>query len=246
VNAVYDCKQVAFAPEWKTAWAFRDGTDNTANVSDGFIEVSREYGSNPGTIAGHFIVDLRELSYVEVIQWTHSSCGGNKRGVMIEWGIPSADTIVWDTLRYQPGNPWNESFTKDVYTGEKTPNGYRCDPSAYGMVWEDGVWSDQGILLRFTACGYPQVPRIHDLKVYGTIGATASKKIGQPGLKVFTYDRIIRISEIAKVEVFNITGKMVRYKDNTNKVFVSDLPGGIYIVKTQAGNSTKTSKVFLR
>ncbi|MCB0535419.1 MAG: hypothetical protein KDD14_24645, partial [Saprospiraceae bacterium] len=68
----YQCDLCAFAPDWKTAYAYRDGVENTDNVSDGFVEVSRDYPSDPPTVRGYFVVDLRALDFVEVIQWTHS------------------------------------------------------------------------------------------------------------------------------------------------------------------------------
>lgn len=240
VTYIFD--QCAFAPAWKTAYAQKDGVENTPNVSNGFVEISRTYASTPPTVHGSFVVDLRKLDFVDVIQWTHSSTGGNKRGVLCEVSVDNGTT--WDTLRYQPGVAWAGSFTKDVFTHVKTPNSYRCDPSAYGMVWEDGIWAEN-IMLRFGECG-GQTARIHDLKVYGTYTTTSAKQISSDDLKIYSANKNIRISEQAKVAVYNLTGKIVKTADQTNNVSMAGMPVGIYLVKAIAGNKVKTSKVIIR
>lgn len=235
--------QCAFAPNWKAAWAYRDSVDNTANVSNGFVEVSRTYASDPPTIHGYFIVDLRALDFVEVMQWSHSSCGGNKRGVMVEFSIDNGDS--WDTLRYQPGVAYSTSFSKDITTGAKTPNGYRCDPSAYGMTWEDGIYASN-VMLRFEECG-GQVPRIHDLKIFGDyIPPTATKKVQSDELKIYSYNKKIRISQEADVAVYNIDGVMVKSSPKASEVPMDDMPAGIYLVKVQNGVHVQTSKVLIK
>lgn len=241
----YYFDQCAFAPEWITAGAYKDSGGQTPNVSDGFVEVSRDYDASGGylpTVRGNFVVDLRALEFVEVIQWSHSSCGGNKRGVICEFSIDDGES--WDTLRYQPGNAWGDSFTKDPGTGVKTANGYRCDPSAYGMTWEDGVFIDN-IMLRFGEAG-GQVPRIHDLKVYGTYTPpTAVNVIDKDDLKIYSFDRRIRISEPADVAVYTISGNLVTQKMNTNIVNMNTVPTGIYLVKANRSGKTTVKKVVI-
>ncbi len=240
----YYFKQCAFAPEWKTAYAFQQETDNSTNVSDGFVEISRDYPSSPPTVAGWFKVDLRELDFVEVIQWSHSSTGGNKRGVMCEFSLDGGTT--WDTLRYQPGGAgYTSSFTKDVTTGEKTPNGYRCDPSAFGMTWEDGIYAEN-VMLRFSECG-GQTPRIHDLKVYGTYtGSTAAAKVKKDDLMIYSYNRKIHLSEPSKVAVYNITGNLVKMATRVSNISMEDVPAGIYLVKAESGLHRKTAKILIK
>jgi len=250
VKVKYYFDQCAFAPDWATAYAYADdgdnsGNSNTPNVSNGFVEVSRDYPSDPPTVRGYFTVDLRALDYVDGIQWSHSSTGGNKRGVMCEFSTD--DGATWDTLRYQPGGASvGFSFTKDVTTGMKTSNTYRCDPSAYGMTWEDGIYYSGGLMLRFMECG-GQTPRIHDLKIYGTFTpTTSSANIKEAELKISSLNKEIRISELAKVAVYNISGVMVKSANKTNLLQVGDLPNGIYLVKAQAGSKIKTSKIYLK
>ncbi len=248
----YIFHQCAFAPEWSTAYAYRDAASNdesfnTANVSNGFVEISRfdtVYSDIP-TAEGYMIVDLRQLDFVEGIQWTHSSCGGGKRGVMCE--ISLDDGITWDTLRYQPGELWGYSFIKDPISHVTTPNGYRCDPSAYGMTWEDGIYAEN-VMLRFIEAippaGAIQTPRIHDLKVYGDL-PTAANIIEKDGLKIYAANRKIHISEQAKVAVYNISGALVRQANYTREIPMNDMPNGIYLVKAQTDKEIRTAKVII-
>lgn len=249
-NITYYFYQCAFAPEWKTAYAFQQETDNTPNVSDGFVEISRDYpyGEPPYTVHGWFTVDLREIDFVEVIQWSHSSTGGNKRGVMCEFSLD--DGATWDTLRYQPGGAaYLGSFTKMVAVDPadrvKTYNGYRCDPSAFGMTWEDGIWAEN-VMLRFSECG-GQTPRIHDLKVYGTYsGSTAAKVITKDELTIYSFNRKIHISEPSNVNIYNVTGNLVKSASRVSNVSMDEMPAGIYIVKAESDLHRATAKVLIK
>ncbi|MCY1721975.1 T9SS type A sorting domain-containing protein [Prolixibacteraceae bacterium Z1-6] len=249
-KVTYDFHECAFAPEWATAYAFRDAGGQTPNVSDGFVEISRfdTTYSDIHTLPGYLEVDLRELDFVEVIQWTHSSTGGSKRGAMCKISIDDRGT--WDTLRYQPGELWGYSFTKDITTGVKTSNGYRCDPSAYGMTWEDGVYASN-VILRFEEARPPQgaiqTVRIHDLKVYGTYTPpTAIDDIRDSSLKIYSANKKIIISEPAKVAVYSVTGTLVRMEENTERISMENYPVGIYIVKAQVGSKLNSAKVVIK
>lgn len=242
--------QCAFAPEWQTAYDFRDGGGQTPNVSNGFVEISRfdtVYSTVP-TAAGYMLVDLRQLEFVEMIQWSHSSTGGSKRGVMCEISVD--DGTTWDTLRFQPGELWGYSFTKDPASGMKESNGFRCDNSAYGMTWEDGIFTSN-VMLRFgqaiPPAGAIQTPRIHDLRVYGTYTPpTSASIIEKEGLKIFSANKKIHLSEQARVAVYNISGALVRESNQTNLVQMNDMPIGVYIVKAQTNNVVRTAKVIIK
>ncbi len=245
-KATYIFRNCAFAPEWQTAYAYANSTDNTQNVSDGFVEISRDYEAAQGylpMIHGEFILDLRKLSYVDIIQWSHSSTGGNKRGVMLE--ISTDDGATWDTIRYQPGGAaYALSFTKEIATGIKTQNIFNCQPSAYGMTWEDGIWSEN-VMLRFAECG-EQTPRIHDVKIYGVVTPNSTSNIPEiDKLKIYSYDKTIRISKPADVAVYDLSGKTVISKKNTNIILMNDFQEGIYLVKAQLNGSVKTTKIVL-
>ena len=248
----YYFDQCAFAPDWATASAFNDdgdnsGNSNTPNVTNGFVEVSRDYHSDPPTIAGSFVVDLSALDYVDGIQWTHSSCGGNKRGVLLEFSTDMGEN--WDTLRYQGSNGRN-GWTKDINSGLVTENLYNCQPSAYGMTWEDGIYysatEENPLWLRFMVSD-GQVPRIHDLRIYGTYTEpTSSADIKAEDLKVYSFNKEIHISEEVNVKVYNINGMVVKSAEKTNLIPMTDMSNGIYLVKTQMDSKIKTTKVLIK
>jgi len=243
--------QCAFAPDWKTTYAAleKDGiSENTDNVSNGFVEISRPdsvYSDVP-TIRGYFTIDLRAADFIEVIQWSHSSTGATKRGTMCQ--ISTDDGVTWDTLRYQPGeNSWGLSFHKDPVSKQKTYNTFRCDPAAWGMTWEDGIYTDN-VMLRFTPTGIPvvQTLRIHDLKVYGTYTEpTAANNLVLDDLKIYRVNNVLRLSKEAKIDLFNIEGLLVKSSAKTNMMSLDGLPDGMYIVKTKLNSEVKTKKIII-
>ncbi len=247
----YYFSQCAFAPHWLTAYAYRDSLAsgsgaNSDNVSRGFVEISRNYGASGGnapTVRGYFTVDLRELEFVEVIQWSHSSTGGNKRGAACEISLDNG--VIWDTLRYQPGTNYTASFTKDITSGVKTSNLFRCDPSAYGMTWEDGIYAGN-VMLRFLEAG-GQTARIHDLRVYGTPGSGSGlSSFPRQGLRIYVAGGAIRISESARIAVYDLTGQLVRQASCADRISTAGLRSGIYLVKAHAGRLTGMEKIFVK
>lgn len=227
----------AFAPNWKAAYAFRDTVDNVAGMSDGFVEISRRAS---GTSRGHFTVDLRNLEFVEAIQYSHSSCGGTKRGITVEFSIDNGET--WDTLRYQPGNTYANSYSKDIFTGEKTSNVYNCQTSAYGMLWEDAVYSEN-LMLRFLESA-GQVVRLHDLKVFGTPKECSAVEDYASKLAIRKAGNVVLFSKYVDVRVFNLSGVMVKTGKNTRELDLSDLNNGAYIVKALFDNQSASKKII--
>ncbi len=252
--ATYDFDTCAFAPEWGVA-ASVDGSGapvtpdpTTSRVSKGFVEISRlGYGDRPG----EFLLDLRQLPFVEGIQYSHSSTGGKRRGLMVLFSIDDAAT--WDTLRFQPGDLWSLSYTKDVFTGEKTMNIYNCEPSASGMLWEDAIYSEN-VMLKFKACDdqdtltniAQQAVRLHDLKVYGDLPVSVDA-IQQNELKVRLIQGELRISEMADVRIYNLSGALVLQTQQTNLVNMQALSEGIYLVNAiNSRGQMSTQKVLLQ
>ncbi len=239
--------QCAFAPNWSTAYALRDSVNSgtgsdTPGVSRGFVEISRKYTSH-NTVDGYFILDLRKIDFVEVLQYSHSSCGGTRRGLRLDFSLDNGAT--WDTLRYQPGDAWSNSFTKDPGSGQKTSNTFNCTPSAYGMTWEEGIYAEN-VMLRFNIASN-QALRIHDLKVYGTYtGQTGSKDVKADELKFYLAHRILRISEQSDVVVYNIAGQVVRTASQTRQLSLEGMPDGIYLVKARAGEKVRAEKILVR
>src|SRR5690554_4174892 len=245
----FNMYQCAFAPEWMTAYAYRDETNepgsgvNTPGVSNGFVEISREYPSHY-TIPGYFEVDLGNIPYIEMIQYSHSSAGGNKRGVLVEFSLDNGAN--WDTLRYQSGNH-TTSFTRDMFSLEDTPNAIRCDPSAYGMLWEDRLYFtpdaeyDDHLKIRFSVAG-GQVPRIHDLIIYGDLPTSIfNSKLNDLGISYST--NLVTVNELAEISIYSLTGALVKHVVNEKEVSISDLPVGIYVVKAQAGVKMSVTKI---
>lgn len=234
----YKFDTCAFAPEWTTAGAFASQSESTQGVSNGFVEISRRAS---GTQRGHFTVDLRAIDFVEVIQYSHSSCGGNKRGVLVEYSIDNGET--WDSLRYQPGNSYSQSFTSDIITRERTPNTFRCDPSAYGMLWEDAIYSEN-LMIRFLESG-GQVVRIHDLKVYGTIVDTKTSKI-KSDLAIRNINNVVTFSKVVDVKVYTASGALVKSSNNTRELNLSELNNGVFIIRAAFGNQVVSKKIVKR
>jgi len=228
----------AFAPKWKAANAYRDSAENTPGVTDGFVEISRKYS---GTVRGYFTVDLRELEFVEAIQYSHSSCGGNKRGVLVQYSIDGG--ITWDSLRYQPGTSYATSFTTDIFTKQRTPNSYRCDPSAYGMLWEDAIYADN-LMIRFLESG-GQVVRIHDLKVYATLKGVGVKQFtNNLGMRIMNGN--ISFSNEVDVSLYSISGTRIKSENSTRNLFIGDLQNGIYIARARFEGKVAEKKIVIR
>ena len=254
LTVTYEYDSCAFAPEWGVAYSVDgdglpvDPDPTTPGVSIGFVEIARV---GYGTLAGEFIIDLREIEFVEGIQYSHSSCGGKRRGFVLCYSLDDADT--WDTLRYQLGNNIDQNFTKDLFTGEKTPNDINCTPSGYGMLWEDALYSEN-VMLRFTADstfgGENQAVRIHDFKVYGDLPEIPVDTVGVPeftdNYKIRVLKNVVSISEPSDVNVYSMTGACVKSYTNTDLFSIADLPKGIFIVKARAGKKVGAAKIARR
>jgi hypothetical protein len=232
----YEFYQCAFAPNWIAAYAYQDSVtdaapcDPTPQVSRGFVEISREREQDL-TVNGHFIIDLRQLEYVDAVQYSHSSCGGNKRGFTLAKSTDDGET--WDTIRMQTGN---------TSTSLPQPNSFNVQNSACGMRWEDGVW-DINVMLRFTQAG-GQAVRIQDLKIYGTADpAVGIKDYINEKIKITWHNRIIRLSEVADVSIYNMNGALVKKADRVETLSTSDLPAGMYIVKARTDAKITTVKI---
>lgn len=239
--------ECAFAPEWSTAYAYKNQTENTDGVSNGFVETSRfdTIYSQIHTDRGYVLVDLSELESVEIIQYSHSSTGGSKRGIMVEFSTDKGAT--WDTLRYQPGSNYSASFTKDPFTREKTSNAFNCDPSAYGMLWEDAIyWYDGNFMLRFRECG-GQTVRLHDLKIYGTAGTSASALYVNRSLQIKLIEQSIVLDKaVENIDVYMITGKKMLSGINTTTLDVHALKPGVYLVRAMNAGKVFSEKIVIK
>jgi hypothetical protein len=240
----YEFYQCAFAPNWMPAYWYRDSVDGLTpptppEVSRGFVEISREYESW-ATIDGYFIIDLSQVEFIEAIRYTHSSTGGNKRGFTLAMSKDYGET--WDTIRMQ---------TVSLNLNRPQPNPYTCQNSAYGMLWEDGLYvgslisPGDSVLLRFTKDYNGQTVRLHDLKIYGdretNIGI--NDRVASP-IRISAYDGFIRLSEPADIRVFDINGRLMRQANRVESLYIRDLPSGVYIIKARTDTQLCTGKIF--
>lgn len=239
----YDFDTCAFAPTWKAAYAFRDTVENTSGVSNGFVEISRKHSS--GTKRGYFTVDLRELDFVEAIQYSHSSTGGNKRGLTVQYSIDNGET--WDSLRYQAGSSWSASFSTDIFTKERTVSPYNCQLSAYGLLWEDAIYSEN-LMLRFLE-SVGQTVRLHDLKVYASLKPDiidAANRMSNADFAIRIADKQVMFSKTADVEVYNMAGVLMKSSKNAKNIFIGDMPNGVFIIKATSDGFAKCKKIVIR
>ncbi len=250
LTVTLDFNECAFAPEWQTAYGFSDSQEgeNTENVSNGFVEISRDWDHGGLLVTqGYFTIDLGNMEYIAALQYTTSSAGGNRRGFSLEYSIDSG--VSWDTLRWQPGDQhWAESFTASPYTNERTPNGYRCDGSGFGLVWEDNIYfaPDEGehFMVRFTIASN-QVHRVHDFKVYGDLKTeTFIDNLKANTLSINGTGSLVQVSKVADISVFNLAGSKVKSISNNSRLSIVDLPAGIYVVRASAGNESAVAKII--
>lgn len=115
------------------------------------------------------------------------------------------------------------------------------------MTWEDGLWTDEPLMLRFAEAG-GQTPRIHDLKVYGTYTPpTAVSDLRTNDFRIYSANRKIIISKQAeRVDVYNLGGILVRNATNSSQISMDQFPEGMYIVKAQVGSQLKTKKIIIK
>ncbi|MBN2165163.1 MAG: T9SS type A sorting domain-containing protein [Marinilabiliaceae bacterium] len=251
-SATFTFDTCAFAPTWGVAYSLnsdgtpRDPDPTTEGVSNGFVEVSRQ---GYGDTRGYFMIDLRQLPYVEAIQYSHSSSGGVRRGFALLFSLN--DSLTWDTLRYQPGDAWNTSYTKspadfpgDPYIMTKKMNEYNCQVSGNGMLWEDQIKASNVMLMFISNPTSEQAVRIHDLKVYGGDAPTGINDVLSGGLTVTSVNDQIVVSEPAFIEVFSCDGAVVKNAKVDDVMSTSDLADGIYVVKASSASKTTTIKIL--
>lgn len=236
----YDFYHCAFAPNWIAAWAFapdKEG-DMPAGMSPGFVEISREWFKDPHwTVAGHFILDLRQLAFVEVVQYSHSSCGGTKRGFTL--AMSTDDGVTWDTVRLH-FNTYSYSDFDEQFEH------YNCDKSAFGMMWEDEIYKSN-VMLRWTQDPYPQAVRLHDVLVFGTITNPSSiEAVYDTEIDINCRHRIIMLSEVADIGIYDLKGSLLKRADNVQNYAVRDIPDGVYIVRAKTSDKITTRKLMIK
>ena len=256
----YDFYHCAFAPNWIAAYAFDDsltgGTSTmTPGMSRGFVEISREWGSPHFTVSGHLILDLRQLSFVEVVQYSHSSCGGTKRGFTMS--MSTDDGVTWDTVRLHCDGYSYSDFDELI-------EHYNCQKSAHGMMWEDGIYNSN-VMLRWTQDARGQAVRLHDLLVFGTITNPSSvEAVYDTEIEINCRHRIIMLSEVADIGIYDLKGSLLKRADNVQNYAVRDIPDcivlhivcthyavrdipdGVYIVRAKTSDKITTRRILIK
>ncbi|MBN2698267.1 MAG: T9SS type A sorting domain-containing protein [Bacteroidales bacterium] len=240
----YEFHECAFAPNWQPAYGYKDSVDGVASVvpaevSRGFVEIARfdtVYAKPPlDTDSGHFIIDMRQVEYVEVIQFTHSSCGGNKRGFTLRKSTDNG--MTWDTVRNQVGRLTGNTPDNDL-------TAYDCQESAHGMVWQDGLYLyDQNVMLKFSYC-MGQTLRIHDFRAYGWVQQVGVDEKELEKVSVYSAGKNLFLSEPSDIVIFDINGRFVKKALNVVTYSMSDLPEGLYIVKARTDKGIVTRKIM--
>lgn len=215
-------------------------TRNTG-VSNGFVELKRYYtgGSTPSLTPGLGHLIIGPISYLEYIQYSTSTNGGNKRGFYLEKSedaISANDPLAtWTVVRRETGNI-TLSTSKD--------NNLEC---SNGMQWEDDI-NGVDCYLRFSntttaADGGAQMIRIHDVKIWGEPSQiTGINTAVATQLRASINNIRVKLTDYAEIDIFDISGNKILSHIDTKELNIANIPGGIYIMKAKNANCTLTQK----
>jgi len=209
-------------------------TRNTG-VSNGFIELKRYYtgGSTPSLSPGLGHLIIGPISYLEYIQYSTSTNGGNKRGFYLEKSEDGGDT--WTLVRRE---------TSNLTLSTSGDNNLEC---SNGMQWEDDI-NGVDCYLRFrntttAADGGAQMIRIHDVKIWGEPSLISGVNTSvATQLRASINNIRVKLTDFADIDIFDISGTKVLSQIDTKELNIANLPGGVYIMKAKNANSTLTKK----
>lgn len=223
--------QCAVAPDFYSQYYYENQLDPTkwteyshSNVSKGYVELGRTAYSGAATQNGELIIS--KMEYIEGVQYSYASTGGNKRGFTLSKSTDDGNT--WEIVRQETGNLTTST------------SGYNVQESGYGIRFED-IIDTENVMLKFEIFA-EQVLRIHDLKIYGKKGAPSGIDSNQ--IDAFSIKKInenVVLSEESDVEIYAISGQLIKTKQNCTTISISELPSGVYIVKA-SGNTQKIVK----
>lgn len=230
----------------------------------GFIELSRMGSlvlSTPPSRHGYIEID--DLPQVERIQWSYSSTSW-KRGVKAD--INYNDGQGWKPLRWVASDysAWEATFSEQGYQFEEMIN-KQDDPSSKisirFRIWDgDSIHfkvnandlSQQAVTYssKMTPYDQKQTVRIHQIKVFAGAVPTSAPNVN--GLKstvnskinVIVADNAVNLSESADYVIYSYDGKHL-LAGKSNKIDVSKLNKGIYILKLSNENGQLQKKIVL-
>lgn len=222
----------AVAPSYWSQYHY-DPTKTTYSstlASKGYVEIGRTTSAPIAPSEGALITPV--FSYVEGIQYSFSSTGGNKRGFTLWYSTDKG--VTWTALRNETGSTGG--------TG-----GVNLLASGYGILFEDLV-ELSNVMFKFTTCSTNvQIVKIHDLIVYGTYATTTAgvSSATSSSLQITTSQNYITTSQEANVNIYTISGSAVSSEKNVTEVSTENLPSGVYIVKATSvsDGSVKTVKI---
>lgn len=185
---------------------------------------------------------IGQIPSISLIQYTTSSFGG-KRGFTLEYSTDRGKT--WTILRREHGKSIDSTLTT---------SGYMLAYSTRGIIWEEQV-NLENAMLKFTINqNQPQLLRIHDIRVFGSsplredmddseweasTGINFGNWMGiNPVLK--TKAEIVYSNGMLQVsgnpvwtKIMNIAGQNVRTFANEQRMSVSGLTKGVYLVESK-------------
>jgi len=229
----------------------------------GFIELSRQAAdAATPTVSRHGYIELIDLPMVERIQWSYSSTGW-KRGVKLD--IDYHDGNGYQPLRWEPSDIATSlaGFSEQGYAFEEIIGKQEDPNSKISLRWR--IWDGDSIhgnltkaedvrtpyTTTMTPYAQKQVVRIHQIKVFAgavpTQAPTLPDGIQLPltnSIIAYVSARSILLSEQANFELYTYDGKKLLI-GCSNKIDVSQMPKGIYILKASNEYGRTQKKIIL-
>lgn len=243
---------------------------STTNVSVGSLMIYDNYNTirpvDQGYVPetnGRGSLTTCKIQYLERVRYA-TSAYGRERGFHLELGreitTEGVTSIKWDTIRYF-GNTGN-CYPKGVDGGFDIPADWTGQAKEYfyatnmGWVFDEEIMAENVYLRWRPTSVNAQAVRIHDIKLYGEASpeilnpyrfATSISEVPVGKSVLLSMDgKIVKISEAANVQVFDLLGKSVASAQNVTELDLSALNGNIYIVKAvTATGKTAGQKIVL-
>lgn len=216
-------------------------------LSVGFLEVSRK--SSNGTVSAGVGYDgsvtLPAILGAQIVQYSYSSLGGNKRGIILQRSVDNGDT--WTDVRNPSAtacswpNTENGGNSSTAVLGEnRFLSGYYC--SGAGVYIEDVIGDGtESVMLRFTVHN-GQDFRLHDLKVIKLTSGSSISKTNSSTTIIMGKKGQIEIADAQEdVIVYNITGQKIATLLPNQGSHTVTVPSGVYLVAEKNQSVVKIS-----